>query len=183
MKYLTLVTGTVVDQSELLKIHQMNFKKFGHFWREIVPTMPPIVFTARAEDAERLFRSEGRFPVRPGFEPLKKYRAERVQQFVSDGILISSGESWWNLRSKAQQPFLKTNNVLGYMPVLGQIAEEFIERYSTFRISLHNQQTNRCKMLCADRIRRIRPENNEMGSDFLNEFYRWALECESVHLI
>ena len=28
------------------------------------------------------------------------------------------------------------------------------------------------------RIRLIRPESNEMNDDFLNELYRWALECK-----
>jgi hypothetical protein len=29
-----------------------------------------------------------------------------------------------------------------------------------------------------NRIRLIRQENNEMKPDFVNEMYRWALECK-----
>jgi hypothetical protein len=75
-----------------------------------------------------VFRTEGKFPERPGFETLKAYREKRIEQFTSAGILAGNGESWWNVRSKAQQPFLKTKNVNNYIPVLGQIAQEFIDR-------------------------------------------------------
>ena len=88
------------------------------------------------------------------------YRQKRVEQFTSEGILIDNGEGWWRIRSKAQQPFLKTKNVEHYVPVLGDIADEFIER-----------------------IRLIRLENGEMRPDFLNEMYKWALECEFIILL
>jgi len=76
----------------------------------------------------RLFRTEGKFPMRPGFEALKRYRAGRVERYVTDGLLASNGEPWWTLRSKSQQPFLKTKNVNNYIPALGSIADEFIDR-------------------------------------------------------
>jgi hypothetical protein len=93
---------------------------------------------------------------------LKHYRAKRVEQFAAaEGILIAKGEEWWRIRSKAQQPFLKTKNIEHYLPVLGDIAEEFI-----------------------DRIRLIRqPNNSEMRPDFINEMYKWALECKSVLIV
>lgn len=50
--------------------------------------------------------------------------------------------------------FLKPKNIENYLSVLGQISDEFI-----------------------DRIRLIRQENDEMKPDFINEMYRWALEC------
>ena len=103
---------------------------------------------------DRVFRSEGKFPERPGFESLKHYRKKRIEQFSAEGILIAKGDDWWRIRSKAQVPFLKTKNVEHYLPVLGDIAEEFV-----------------------DRIRLIRQANNEMKPDFINEMYRWALEC------
>ena len=108
----------------------------------------------------RIFRTEGKFPDRPGFEILKHYRKKRIEKYASGGILITCGEDWWRIRSKAQQPFLKTKNVEHYVPVLGDIADEFIER-----------------------IRLIRLENGEMRPDFLNEMYKWALECEFIILL
>ncbi len=71
------------------------------------------------------------------------------------GITSGNGEDWWRIRSKAQPAFLKWNNVVNYAPVLSEIADEFVER-----------------------IRLIRQENDEMKPDFLNELYRWSLECK-----
>ena len=101
-----------------------------------------------------MFRSEGKLPERPGFEALKHYRTKRVEHYTSNGILPGNGEDWWRIRSKSQPVFLKPKNIENYLPVLGQISDEFI-----------------------DRIRLIRQENDEMKPDFINEMYRWALEC------
>ncbi|EFX79020.1 hypothetical protein DAPPUDRAFT_305015 [Daphnia pulex] len=151
------VVGAGIPITRILELYKLQFEKHGYIWRDIIPGAPPIVSTTRPEDAEKVFRTEGKFPERPGFETLKAYREKRIEQFTSAGILAGNGESWWNVRSKAQQPFLKTKNVNNYIPVLGQIAQEFI-----------------------DRIRLIRQENNEMKPDFVNEMYRWALESVGV---
>ncbi len=96
-----------------------------------------------------MFRTEGKFPERPGFETLKAYREKRIEQFTSAGILAGNGESWWNVRSKAQQPFLKTKNVNNYIPVLGQIAQEFIDRL-LFGIYNINFITDAFNVLCLE---------------------------------
>lgn len=75
-----------------------------------------------------MFRADGRLPNRPGVDILGAYRTKRVENFTLKGILVDNGEDWWKIRSKAQQPFLKNQNVLHYAPVLGRIADEFIER-------------------------------------------------------
>ena len=75
----------------------------------------------------RLFRSEGKVPIRPGFEALKHYRIKRVERYTSNGLLPGNGEDWWRIRSKAQPVFLKPKNVASYLPVLGQISDEFID--------------------------------------------------------
>ncbi len=76
----------------------------------------------------RLFRNEGKFPERVGFRVLTEYRAKRVENYATGGILVDNGEVWWRVRSKAQQPFLKTKNITNYVPILGKIGDEFIDR-------------------------------------------------------
>ncbi|XP_046635706.1 probable cytochrome P450 49a1 [Daphnia pulicaria] len=149
--------GDGIPLSRMLELQKLRFKQFGYIWRDIVPGRPPIVYTARPEDVEKLFKTEGKHPVRPGMETIKAYRAQRIQDFSSAGILLSSGEEWWNTRSKAQHTFLKPKNVTHYITELSEIADDFVNR-----------------------IRLIRPENNEMTPDFLNEMYRWALETVGV---
>jgi len=140
----------------MIELHRINYRKFGPIWKDIYPGRPAIVSIVSPEDVQILFRNEGQFPARPGFETIKVYRQKRIEQFVANnGLMAGVGEPWWTIRSVAQQPMLKPKNVANYMPVLGQIAEEFIER-----------------------IRSIRPsDTNEMKPDFIDEMYRWALEC------
>ena len=102
-----------------------------------------------------MFRSESKFPDRMILKTLRHYRSKRGEQYTSAGILNGNGDDWWRIRSKSQQPFLKTKNGDHYVPVLGDIADEFIGR-----------------------IWLIRQENNEMKPNFINEMYRWALECK-----
>lgn len=75
-----------------------------------------------------MFRADGKLPNRPGFETLGAYRAKRVEHFSTGGVLVDNGEFWWQIRSKAQQPFLKTKNFSKYLPVLGKISDEFVDR-------------------------------------------------------
>jgi cytochrome P450 len=87
------------------------------------------VWTTNPDDAETMFRNEGRFPIRFGFETLKKYREERTDHFTAAGLLIAQGEDWWKMRSKAQQSMLKPKNIYNYLPAINEIGDEFIERY------------------------------------------------------
>lgn len=78
----------------------------------------------------RLFRAEGKFPERPGLRSVQHYRAARVESYNgSDGLLFVNGESWWKIRSQAQQALLKKDNLASYVPILGSISEEFINRF------------------------------------------------------
>jgi cytochrome P450 family 49 subfamily A len=53
---------------------------------------------------------------------------------------------------------MKPKSALQYLEPMQVVASEFI-----------------------DRIRLIRDDKLEMPDDFQNEFYKWALECESRH--
>lgn len=88
--------------------------------------------------------------------------------------MFVDGEEWWRVRSKAQQSFLKRANVEHYVPVMGEIADDFIDRYFSYKLLLLESHDRLFKC----RIRLIRPEDNEMKDDFMNEVYRWALECK-----
>ena len=66
--------------------------------------------------------------MRPGFATLDRYRRERVEYYSSSGLLVDKGEEWWNIRSKAQQPLMKTKNMNNYVPLLGSISDELIDR-------------------------------------------------------
>ena len=145
------VKGYGFDVTRPIKTQLNNFKRFGTIWKDELPgPIKLMVCVVKPEDAEkyqpilielnywhivelhfyycRLFRSEGKFPERPGFDAVKVYRQKRVEYYTSNGILPGKGDDWWRIRSKAQQPFLKTKNIHHYLPVLADIADEFIDK-------------------------------------------------------
>ena len=61
-------------------------------------------------------------------ETIKAYRAQRIHDFSSAGILLSSSDEWWQTRSKAQQTFLKPKNATHYLNDLSEIADDFVDR-------------------------------------------------------
>jgi len=144
-----------MDQGNQLQLAEQRVDLYGRISKDVMPGWPPLVWTTRPEDAETLFRTEGKFPNRLGLQTMTKHRQQRIEYLKAGGLLIDNGDLWWRIRSKAQQPLLKTKNLKNYLPAIGQIADEFV-----------------------DRIRLIRPDNNEMTSDFANEMHRWALECK-----
>ena len=74
------------------------------------------------------------------------------------GLLTTKGEDWYQFRSKVQQPMLRPKSTLRYTPELETIAQEFIDK----------------------KIKVLRdPQNDQMGADFLDEMYKWALESVS----
>ncbi len=76
----------------------------------------------------------------------------------SQGLLTSREDEWYQFRSKVQQPMLRPKSTLRYTPELEDIALEFIEK----------------------KIRQKRdPETGQVGADFLDDLYKWALESVS----
>ena len=122
-----ILTGEPMDVTKILEYNKKDHAKYGPIWRAKFPGFPHVVSSVIPEDAETMFRSEVQLPQRPGFEVLKKYRGERTEYFTSMGIL-GNGETWWKTRSIAQPALLKPKNVMDYVPALGQISDDFIER-------------------------------------------------------
>ncbi len=88
-----------------------------------------MVWITRPEDAETLFRTEGKFPIKLGLPTMTKHRQQRIEYLEAGGLLIDNGDPWWRIRSKAQQPLLKTKYMRNYVPAIGQIADEFVDRF------------------------------------------------------
>lgn len=45
--------GAGIPVDRVLELHQLQFKKFGYIWKDIIPGAPPIVSTTRPEDSEK----------------------------------------------------------------------------------------------------------------------------------
>jgi len=146
------VVGHGMEPKQQIDIIRHHAKKYGKIWKEHLPGGMTLVSTVNTGDTEKMFRLEGKLPGRPGLDAMIKYREDRKDLFESTGI-IGNGQDWWKNRKVAQQVVLKAKSFNKYIPLVDQVSSEFVER-----------------------IRLIRPENNEMNDDFLQELYRWSLE-------
>ena len=133
----------------------MLYDTYGPIWKHELVGTPSIVAVTEPTDIEKVFRSDSKFPERPGFLTLKNYREKKTEHFDKSGILVMSGPEWWEIRSKVQQPMLKPQNIAMYLPAMESVSKEMVER-----------------------IKVLRDENMETPEDFINEMYKWALECE-----
>lgn len=72
-------------------------------------------------------------------------------------VLLSHGQQWDDFRSKVHQTMMQPNTAKKYFAPLNQITIEFLDRIEE----------------------RIKPDH-ELDCDFMEELYKWALECKSI---
>lgn len=96
------------------------------------------------KDFEKVFRNEGMWPIRRGMETFDAYRKKvRGDLFKNHGGLISDqGESWSKMRTTVNPILLKPSTVNSYVPIVDEIAIEFIERLKTLRNSSFETPAN-----------------------------------------
>lgn len=92
---------------------------------------PPLIMTQNEKDFEKIYRTEGVWPVRPHFYVIDYYRqVVRKDKYKQNAGLISEdGERWHELRSKVNPIMLKPNIVKRYIPSIDIVTTDFIQRY------------------------------------------------------
>lgn len=121
--------------------------------KNIIVTFDPVIY-------EKVFRTEGKYPVRDGIDAFVYYR-KKVRPDIfgeSGGLLTEDGEKWHDVRSKVNPVMLQPKTVNMYVEKTDQVAREFV-----------------------DLIRRIRdPRTLEAPDTFGQNFKCWALEVSGV---
>jgi cytochrome P450 len=105
-----------------------------------------------------VYRAAGPQPVRPGFDSLSHVQAKLRSRHGHRGLLVSQKDEWKQFRSKVQRPMLRPKTSQGYIPVLGEIADEFL----------------------TTKVRDLRDPEGRLPDTFLQELYKWALESVAV---
>lgn len=114
------------------------------------------VFSFDPKDYERVYRTEGQWPLRRGgFETLAHYRKhERPDVFKNVGGLVTDqGESWAAMRFKVNPVMLQPKTVKTYIPQVDAISKEFVEQIYMSRDAAY-----------------------ELPATFGQELNKWALE-------
>ncbi|XP_017139100.1 probable cytochrome P450 12c1, mitochondrial [Drosophila miranda] len=121
-----------LDMAELMDLYR---SRFGDMVR--VPGlfgMPTTVFTFKVENFERIYRTEGQWPVRGGADPVLHYRANRKDGFFKDCVgLSSNGPEWGRLRSAANPVLMQHRNANLYLEPMQRVNNQFIDRIRATR--------------------------------------------------
>ncbi|XP_073839138.1 probable cytochrome P450 12c1, mitochondrial [Musca autumnalis] len=118
------------------------------------------VITFNLNDYEKIFRTEGPYPVRPGNEIIFEYRLARKDDLYDEGNLgvAGNGAQWGKFRHAVNPVLMQPRNVVLYIDPTQRVNNDFIER-----------------------IREIRnPSSLEVPGDFLGEIKRLAFESVAV---
>ncbi|KAL0272713.1 UNVERIFIED_CONTAM: hypothetical protein PYX00_005578 [Menopon gallinae] len=115
-----------------------------------------LLFVFNPNEIERIFKREETMPHRPSMPSVKYYKQVLHKDFFGDtlGVVGVHGQRWDNFRSKVHQTMMQPNTAKKYLSPLNQITDEF----------LNNLQLKR-------------RDTNELDCDFMEELYKWALEC------
>ncbi|XP_013792529.1 probable cytochrome P450 301a1, mitochondrial, partial [Limulus polyphemus] len=164
VKYYPIIGSTwvyfpLIGKYDITRFHVSNFMKFqeyGKIVRENVAGRFTTVLLFDPKDIEIMFRHEGKYPVRIGFESLAAYRTMREKYYRSGGLLVIQGKEWYDLRTKVQTQLLRPKSIQSYLSQMDQVANDMITRM------IHLM------------------DNTGEVPDFLNELYKWALESVAL---
>lgn len=118
-----------------------------------------IIFTMDPKNFEILYRTEGPWPIRKGFETFNYYRQEMRPEIFKGmgGLTADQGEKWLKMRSAVNPVMLQPKIVKTYIEPVDEVARDFIEK-----------------------IKLMRNSKDEMPDNFGIELNQWALESIGV---
>lgn len=98
-----------------------NYQKYGKIYREkigryIVQLFDPL-------DIEKVYRAEGKYPLRPPF-PLPLVAEKRDKEPLGFGSL--NGESWWRIRKAVHATMMPPGSALPFLPVQNKVADDLV---------------------------------------------------------
>ncbi|KAL6431239.1 hypothetical protein ACFW04_007137 [Cataglyphis niger] len=107
------------------------------------------------ELCEKMYRVEGKWPIRISMDSLHYYRENRKNIYNDQlGLGTSQGKAWHDFRSKVNPYMMQPQAIVKHVEQISEVADEFVERMRALRD----------------------PKTLELPEDFKNELYKWALE-------
>ncbi|XP_049534811.1 probable cytochrome P450 12a5, mitochondrial isoform X1 [Anopheles darlingi] len=151
--------GRYADLS-LVDLHSRLRDDFGSIL--MLPGMmgrKDVVMSFDPEDFEKVFRTEGTWPVRRGFDSMVYYR-QKVRPDVfgeMGGLVTEQGESWQKMRTIVNPVMMQPKTMRLYVDKVDEVAREFLEI-----------------------VAGLRDSKQELPGDFDQWINRWALETMGV---
>ncbi|XP_017485040.1 PREDICTED: probable cytochrome P450 12c1, mitochondrial [Rhagoletis zephyria] len=121
-----------------LSLNDFLFKcreKFGDIYRMAgVIGQPDTVVLFSVDDFGKIFRTEGKWPSRPGTDAIRYYRESRKDGFfIETGGLNAEGEKWGAFRNQVNPILMHPKNAKLYLEPLQNVNLEFVKRIRDIR--------------------------------------------------
>ncbi|XP_055381402.1 uncharacterized protein LOC129611988 [Condylostylus longicornis] len=120
----------------LQKVHKLMYKEYGVILkmpgflgkRDVVLTFDPI-------DFEKVFRTEGTWPVRRGLDIIAYYRIIKQKELFegAEGLTAVNGEPWAKIRTLANPVVMQPKTVRFYVDRMDNVASQFIKKIRSIR--------------------------------------------------
>ncbi|XP_061196657.1 probable cytochrome P450 12d1 proximal, mitochondrial [Saccostrea echinata] len=105
--------------NDLLRVLQ---RKYGDIYR-FRGAFRWIVVISSPNLAKEVLSVRVKYPYRPEVEIVKVFG---IRNNKEEGLGTLQGEAWWNLRKPAQDQMLKPSAVRSHIPLIGQVADDFV---------------------------------------------------------
>ncbi|XP_055902865.1 probable cytochrome P450 12a5, mitochondrial [Eupeodes corollae] len=94
-----------------------------------------ILMVLNPDHIEKIYRTEGIWPGRDGFETVAYFRNVLKKDFFGDtsGLIVAQGESWGRQRSAVNPVIVQPRNVKLYIKSLIDVNDEFVQRIRDVR--------------------------------------------------
>uniref|UniRef100_A0A182S4Q2 Cytochrome P450 n=1 Tax=Anopheles funestus TaxID=62324 RepID=A0A182S4Q2_ANOFN len=145
---------------DLIELHYRLREEFGDLYR--VPGVmgrPDVVMSFSPEDFEKIFRTEGQWPIRRSFDTMTYYRLKIRPEIFGEmgGLVTSQGELWQKMRSISNPVLMHPKTVKVYLEQVDEVCREFMTIMAN-----------------------LRDDKQELPVDFNEWISRWALETTGV---
>lgn len=101
-------------------------RRYGNVCKEEALWNWPVVSVYSKKDIDAILRRSSRFPLRPPSEVISYYRRSRPDRYTNLGLVNEQGEVWHKLRSALTPELMSATTVLGFLPALNQVVDDFV---------------------------------------------------------
>ncbi|KFB35468.1 cytochrome P450 CYP12F2 [Anopheles sinensis] len=151
--------GRYADVS-LVEVHKRMREDYGTIFK--MPGMMgrrDMVMSFNPEDFEKVFRTEGVWPMRRGLDSMTYYRQKVRPEVFGElgGLVTEQGESWQKMRTIVNPVMMQPKTIKLYVDQVDEVAREFMTIVSN-----------------------LRDAKQELPANFDEWINRWALETMGV---
>ncbi|XP_017777039.1 PREDICTED: ecdysone 20-monooxygenase, partial [Nicrophorus vespilloides] len=119
---------TAVGGYSFTRVHEFYrdmFLQHGPIVKEEALWNVPVISVVERSDIEKVFRSSGRYPIRPPTEAIAHYRRSRPDRYASTGMVNEQGASWYHLRSNLTSHLTSTKTIASFLPQVEEICGDW----------------------------------------------------------